>query len=58
MKISTIALACGFVGAVLMLVFEDPVPWIVGILALFAFIVCGVFAIAGPDTIEAGEEER
>ena len=36
------------VGLVLMLVFHAPVTRIVGVLALFAFIVSGVFLIADP----------
>ncbi len=58
MRLPAIALTCGIVGAALMLIFEDPLTRIVGVLALLAFVVCGVFAIAGPELIEAGEEER
>jgi hypothetical protein len=35
-------------GALLMLLFESPVPRVLGVLALFGFVVWGVFAIADP----------
>ena len=41
---------------VLMLVFENTVTRIVGVVAMFAFIVSGVFLIASPAFLE-GEEE-
>jgi len=36
------------VGAGLMVAFEDTVPRVLGLACLFAFIVCGVWAIADP----------
>ena len=40
------------VGLVLMIGFEAPLTRIVGVLALFAFIVTGVFLIADPDFLD------
>ena len=42
------AVACLAVGSVLMLVFESTLARVVGVPALIAFIVCGVFLIANP----------
>jgi hypothetical protein len=44
------------VGLVLMIGFEAPLTRIVGVLALFAFIVSGVFLIADPRFLD--EDER
>ena len=43
------------VGLVMMMVFESPLTRIVGLLALFTFIVSGVFLIADPAFL--GQEE-
>ena len=43
------------VGAVLMLFFESAISRVVGLAALFAFIVAGVFLVAAPDFLEAEE---
>jgi hypothetical protein len=43
------------VGFVLMMVFESPLTRILGLLALFTFIVAGVFVIADPAFL--GQEE-
>ena len=51
------ALACLVVGAVLMVVFSDPVTRVVGIVALVAFVVLGLFAIANPDYLGRKPEE-
>jgi hypothetical protein len=42
-------LGCAAAGVVLMLVFDTAITRVVGVLALFAFIVIGVFLIADPD---------
>src|SRR3954468_8015984 len=42
------ALGLLVVGALLMLLFESAVPRVLGVLALFGFVVWGVFAIADP----------
>jgi hypothetical protein len=46
------------VGLVLMLVFHAPVTRIVGVAALFAFIVSGVFLIADPAFLGQDEDPR
>jgi hypothetical protein len=45
------------VGMGLMLVFEHPVTRVVGVLALFAFIVSGVFLIADPAFLAEDDED-
>ena len=44
---------CLAVGLVLMLGFEAAVTRVLGVLALFAFIVIGVFLIADPDLLDS-----
>jgi hypothetical protein len=44
------------VGLVLMLVFHSPVTLTIGVLALFAFIVSGVFLIADPAFLGPDED--
>jgi hypothetical protein len=52
------ALACLVVGAALLLILDQPVARAVGVLALFAFIVLGVFAIATPEYLGGGEDDE
>ena len=40
------------VAVVFMLVFEAPIPRLIGVLALFGFVIAGVFAIADHDFLE------
>jgi hypothetical protein len=49
------AVACFVVGVVLMVAFEYAVTRVLGVAALFAFIVAGVFVIADPRVL--GDEE-
>jgi hypothetical protein len=42
-------LGCLVVGVVLMIGFEAAVTRVLGVLALFAFVVIGVFVIADPE---------
>ena len=56
MKLAQSAMASLALGAILMLVFDAPITRIVGVLALCAFILCGVFAIAAPGWLEEEEE--
>ncbi len=42
-------LTCLVVGLVLMIGFEETVTRVLGVLALFAFVVIGVFVIAEPE---------
>jgi len=43
------------VGLVLMMAFEHPITRILGVLALFTFLITGVFLIADP--VALGQEE-
>ena len=45
------------VGLILMLVFHEPLTRIVGVAALFTFIVSGVFLIADPAFLAPEEDE-
>jgi hypothetical protein len=44
---------CLAVGLVLMLAFEAALTRVLGVLALFAFIVIGVFLIADPELLDS-----
>lgn len=46
------------VGVVLMLIFHAPLTRIVGVAALFTFIVSGVFLIADPAFLVAEEDQE
>ncbi len=50
-------LALAAVGLVLMIGFEHPLTRVLGVLALFAFIVLGVFRIADPAFLAEEPEE-
>jgi hypothetical protein len=50
------ALALLGIGAVTMLVFESTVTRVIGVLALFGFVVAGVFAIADPRWLAGAPE--
>jgi hypothetical protein len=52
-----VMLGCLAVGMLLMLLFESPLSRVAGLLALFAFIVTGVFLIADPAFLAAEDEE-
>ena len=45
------------IGVVLMIGFEAPLTRVLGVLALFAFIVVGVFRIADPAALEGDPDE-
>ena len=47
--------ACLAAGLVLMIGFEAAVTRVLGVLALFAFIVLGVFLIADPELLDADD---
>jgi hypothetical protein len=49
--------ACLGIGLLLMLIFEHWVTRVVGVAALFAFIVSGVFLIADPAFLAAGGDD-
>jgi len=46
------ALGAGALGALLLILFEEWYTRLLGVLALFAFIAIGVFAIATPELLE------
>ena len=50
-------LGCLVAGLALMLVFESAITRVLGVLALFAFIVIGVFLIADPAFLAEEEDE-
>ncbi len=45
------------VATVFMLVFEAPIPRLIGVLALFGFVVAGVFAIADHEFLGPDEDD-
>jgi hypothetical protein len=45
------------VALVTMLAFEHPLTRVVGVLCIFGFIVSGVFAVADPRFLAAGDDE-
>jgi O-antigen ligase len=49
-------LALGAVGAIVLVVFDTPVTLTVGVLALIAFVACGVALIASPEFL-SGEDD-
>jgi hypothetical protein len=51
-----LTIGCFVVGAAVMLAFEAPVARVVGVTALFVFIVAGVFTIADPDLLGRDDE--
>jgi len=56
-RLLIVMLGCLAVGVLLMLLFESPLSRVAGLLALFAFIVTGVFLIADPAYLAADDEE-
>jgi hypothetical protein len=54
-RLEQTALACFVLGSGLLFPFDKWYTILPGVLLLFAFIVCGVFALANPDRL-AGEE--
>jgi hypothetical protein len=55
--LTAVMLGCLVAGLVLMVPFEHAVTRVLGLLALFAFIVLGVFLIADPAFLAADDEE-
>ena len=53
-RLTTIAIACFVLGVALMIPFEATITRVLGVLAMAAFIVIGLFAIAQPARL--GEE--
>jgi hypothetical protein len=57
MKWLPVMLGCLGAGLALMLAFESAITRVLGLLALFAFIVIGVFLIADPAFLAAEDHE-
>jgi hypothetical protein len=55
-RLGAFTLAALVVALALNLLFEHTVTRIIGVAAMFAFIVGGVFLIASPALIDAGDE--
>ena len=51
------AIACLVVGSGLLILLDYWATRLIGVIGLFAFIVCGVFAIARPELLVEDEEE-
>jgi hypothetical protein len=51
------ALACFALGSGLLFPFDRWFTILPGVLLLFAFIVCGVFALASPERLSGGEPD-
>ena len=58
-RLEVAAIACFVLGAGLLLPFESTVTILLGVLLLAAFIVCGVFALATPESLarDPGESD-
>ena len=57
MRLGVVALGCFVLGVALMIPFEYWFTRVLGVGALFAAIVVGVFAIATPDFLAAEDED-
>ena len=55
-RLPFVALGCFVLGVLLMIPFDHVVTRILGVAALFAAIVAGVFAIARPELLEREDE--
>ena len=50
--------ACFALGSALLFPFDHTVTILAGVLLLIAFVVCGVFFLASPERLAAGEGEE
>jgi drug/metabolite transporter (DMT)-like permease len=55
-RLGAVTLAALVVTVVSMLFFDEPITRIIGVLAMFTFIISGVFLIATPSYIEKQDE--
>jgi hypothetical protein len=55
--LATATLAALVVGVTLVIVFDQPAPLTVGVLALVAFIVLGLFLVATPEFLGRDDDE-
>ena len=56
-RLALAAVGAGAAGSLLLFLFELWFTRLLGVLGLFAFIICGVFALARPEYLIVGEEE-
>ncbi len=56
-RLEYLAIALGVVGAGLMLAFDVTVTRVAGVAALLGFVGVGLFAVANPGYLSAGEDE-
>jgi hypothetical protein len=56
MKLLVATIACGVLGVGLMIPFDAVITRVLGVAALLAFIVCGLFLIATPEAL--GENDQ
>ena len=56
-RLATLVLVSLALTLVLMIVFHEPITRVFGVLAMFTFIVSGVFLIADPSFLSAEEED-
>jgi hypothetical protein len=50
-RLAAATIACFVLGAGLLFPFEETVTIVLGVVFLFAFIVCGVFLLASPERL-------
>ncbi len=56
--LALVALAAGALGSLMLVLFDLWFTRLLGVLALFVFIGCGVFALASPALLDQDEEGR
>jgi hypothetical protein len=57
-RLEIAAVACFVLGVGLLFPFEETVTLTLGVLLLFAFVVCGVFALASPERLAREPDEH
>jgi hypothetical protein len=57
MRLLYVTIACGVLGVALMVPFETIVTRVLGVFALLAFIVSGLFLIVTPDSLAESDDQ-
>jgi amino acid permease len=57
MRLLVVTIACGVIGVGLMVPFEAAITRVLGVAALLAFIVCGLFLIATPESLGSHDDQ-
>jgi hypothetical protein len=57
-RLPVLAFGLFVLGVVLMIPFELTITRVLGVLAMFGAVVCGVFAIATPELLGADDEDE